>query len=54
MLMSGWGKRCLADQELRMLYSHGWWKRSEQRMPPSADASREHAPARRADGSGRL
>ncbi len=27
--MSGWGKRRLADEELRMLHSHSGWKRSE-------------------------
>jgi hypothetical protein len=25
----GWGKRRLADEELRMLHSHSGWKRSE-------------------------
>ncbi len=34
--MSGWGKRCLADEELRMLYSHSWWKRCEQIITKTA------------------
>jgi len=34
--MSECGKRCLADEELRMLYSHSWWKRSEQIITKTA------------------
>jgi hypothetical protein len=37
--MSGRGKRCLADEELRMLYSHSWWKRCEQIITKTAGRS---------------
>jgi hypothetical protein len=35
-LMSEWGKRRLADDELRMLHSHSWRKRSEQIITKAA------------------
>jgi hypothetical protein len=34
--MSECGKRCLADEELRMLYSDSWWKRSKQIITKTA------------------